>query len=269
MFLNAKYGKINMAQATMEYIRFGSGKKHLVMLPGLGDGLRTLKGTALPVAYMYRIFARDYTVWMLARKQPLETDCTTRTMAHDVKQAMDMRGIMQADIIGVSQGGMIAQWLALDSPAKVGRLVLAVTAPDSNETIKSLVTEWISMAENKDFKGLVTDNFEKSYTDLYLARYRWLYPVLVPFAKPQDTQRFILQAHSCLTHNALPYVEKITRPTLVIGGRQDKIVTFAASLQLAEKIPHSRLLVYDDYGHALYEEAKDFNRQLLAFLQEK
>ena len=36
--------------AGAEYIRFGTGKKTLIMMPGLGGGLRTVKGTELPMA---------------------------------------------------------------------------------------------------------------------------------------------------------------------------------------------------------------------------
>ena len=48
MFFNAKNGKI----AGAEYIRFGTGQRVLIMLPGLGDGLKTVGGTALPMAVM-------------------------------------------------------------------------------------------------------------------------------------------------------------------------------------------------------------------------
>ena len=37
-----------------DYVRFGSGERVLIMLPGLGDGRRTVKGTALPMAQTYR-----------------------------------------------------------------------------------------------------------------------------------------------------------------------------------------------------------------------
>ena len=52
MFFNAKSGRLELSGGKMEYIRFGRGEKVLVMLPGLGDGLRTVKGTALPMALM-------------------------------------------------------------------------------------------------------------------------------------------------------------------------------------------------------------------------
>lgn len=107
----------------MDYIRFGSGEKHLVILPGLGDGLQTVKGTAIPMTLMYRIFARDYTVWAFSRKNALPVGSTTRDMARDQAQAMEKLGIAQADVFGVSMGGMIAQHLAVDYPEKVGKLV--------------------------------------------------------------------------------------------------------------------------------------------------
>ena len=45
------------AMGKVDYIAFGKGDKNLIILPGLGDGLRSVKGTALTMAIMYRIFA--------------------------------------------------------------------------------------------------------------------------------------------------------------------------------------------------------------------
>ena len=52
-----KNGRISLSNADMDYICFGRGEKTLILLPGLGDALSTVKGTALPMALMYRIFA--------------------------------------------------------------------------------------------------------------------------------------------------------------------------------------------------------------------
>ena len=75
MFFNAKNGKI----AGAEYIRFGAGKRNLIMLPGLGDGLKTVGGTALPMALMYRMFAKDFTVYMFSRREDLPAGHTTKS----------------------------------------------------------------------------------------------------------------------------------------------------------------------------------------------
>ena len=52
MLHNAKNSTLKIGGTTMDYIRFGIGERILVMLPGLGDGLRSMKGTALPMAFM-------------------------------------------------------------------------------------------------------------------------------------------------------------------------------------------------------------------------
>jgi pimeloyl-ACP methyl ester carboxylesterase len=39
-----------------------------------------------------------------------------------------------------------------------------------------------------------------------------------------------------------------------------------ASREIAEKIPNAQLLMYEQWGHGLYEEAKDFNQAVLEYL---
>ena len=48
-------------------------------------------------------------------------------MAADVAEAMEALNLDTAYVMGISQGGMIAQWLAADFPERVQRLILAVT----------------------------------------------------------------------------------------------------------------------------------------------
>lgn len=105
MFYNAENGTIKVDDVEMDYISFGSGDRNVILIPGLGDGLRTVNGTAVPFAFMYREFAKDYKVYVFSRKKKLEEGYTTRDMARDQKNAMDKLGIEKADIVGVSQGG--------------------------------------------------------------------------------------------------------------------------------------------------------------------
>ena len=97
MLYNAKNSTLEIGGTTMDYIRFGTGERILVMLPGLGDGLRSMKGTALPMAFMYREFAKDFTVYAFSRKNVLPEGYTTRDMARDQAEAMEKLGIQKAD----------------------------------------------------------------------------------------------------------------------------------------------------------------------------
>jgi Predicted hydrolases or acyltransferases (alpha/beta hydrolase superfamily) len=268
MLYNAKNGSIKIGNTDMDYISFGRGSKNLVMLPGLGDGLRTVKGTAIVMAVMFRKYAKDYKVYVFSRKNQLEENCSIRDMAKDQKEAMDKLGISKASFIGISQGGMIAQYIAVDYPETVEKIILTVTLSKQNETMKKVLNHWIKLALSSDHRSLLTDTMEKAYTEKYLKRYRPFYPILASFTKPKNFTRFIVQAKAILNHNAYNELEKIKCPTLIIGAGQDKIVSKAASEEIAEKIAHSKLIIYDKLGHGAYEEAKDFNLQVLTFLQQ-
>lgn len=266
MLYHAKNGCLDLDGGEMDYLCFGSGAGKLVMLPGLGDGLKTAKGMALPFALMYRSYARDYQVYVFSRREPLEEGCTTRDMARDVSAAMEQLGIGRASVIGVSQGGMIAQYLAADWPEKVEKLVLTVSAARCNETAQAVIGHWIALAEAGNYKEILVDTAEKSYTQRKLRGYRLLYPLLGSVGKPRDFSRFLIQARACLNHDAQGVLRDIRHPTLIVGGEEDRILGGAASRALAKAIPQSKLVMYPEYGHALYEEAADFNRLVLEFL---
>ena len=78
-------------------------------------------------------------------------------------------------------------------------------------------------------------------------------------------KRFLSMSQAGMTHDTAAQLHRIQCPTLIIGGRQDKIVTGEASEHLHRLIPHSQLYMYEDYGHGLYEEAPDFLQQVKEF----
>ena len=75
-------------------------------------------------------------------------------------------------------------------------------------------------------------------------------------------------ANASLHHNAYEKLENIQAKTLIIGGALDRIVGAKASKELEDLIPNAELKIYEQYGHALYDEAKDFNQTVLEFLKE-
>ena len=263
--MNAKNCRLCLGGDTMDYICFGSGKKPLVILPGVGDGLKTVRGTALPFSLMYRTLRRDFRVYVFSRRNSLPEQYTTREMARDLAEAMRLLGLRDAAVVGVSQGGMIAQWLAVDRPELVGRLVLTVTLARPNDTVREAVGLWMEQARRGDYRGIMTDSAERSYSEKRLRLMRPMYALLGSVGKPKSFDRFLTQAESCLTHDAFAELPKISCPTLVIGGREDKVVTGAASEELAAQIPGAKLVMYDGLSHGLYEEAGDYLERVADF----
>lgn len=266
MICGIRNGTLQLGSDTMHYIRFGSGAKTLIMLPGLGDGLTTVKGTALPMAMMYRAYAKEYTVYMFSRRNHLPEGSTTRDMARDLKQVLDALGIEKADIMGVSMGGMIAQHFAADYPESVNKLVLVVTCGQSNPTLDESVREWISLARCGDHTALMDSNVRRMYSESYYRRNKWLIPIMGRITKPKSYARFLIQAQACLAHDAAERLYAISAPTLVIGGEMDLALSGEASREIANVIPQAVLKMYPQWGHALYEEAEDFHQIVLDFL---
>ena len=166
MLYHAKNGTLTIGSSRMDYIRFGSGAKTLILLPGLGDGLRSLKGTALPMALLYRKFTKEYTAYAFSRRDPIPEGYGTRDMAKDQKYAMDLLNIRQADLVGVSMGGMIAQHLAADYPEKVRKLVLVVTCARENPVLLESLEEWTDCARRHDHRALMDSNIRRIYCSL-------------------------------------------------------------------------------------------------------
>ena len=268
MLYNLHEGGARVRGSVMRYVRFGRGERRLVALPGLSDGLATVRGKGLLLAPPYRRWLDRFTVYIFSRVDALPAGHTIRDMAADQAEAMEQLGIDRASVLGVSQGGMIAQLLAADHPQRVEKLVLAVTAPNANATVRAAVGAWIGMAERGDHRQLMADTAEKSYTEARLRRYRKLYPLLGLVGKPRSYDRFLVNARAILGFDARADLPAIACPTLILGGGIDQTVGPDAASELHARIPGSRLHIYPDLGHAAYEDAPDFYARVFAFLEE-
>ena len=264
MLYNAKEQTLTIENMQMDYITFGNGTKPLLMIQGLNT--RDIKGSGTMLAMMYRIFAKEYKVYLFDRRKNLSENITVRELAADIALAMDTLGIKKADVFGVSQGGMMAQYLAIDRPDLVNKLVLAVTLSKNNETVENVITDWVQMTEQEDWKALVNDMAVKMYSDAYMKKYKMMMPLLTALQKPKDVKRFLILTKACLTCNTYEEMDKIQCPVMVIGGGKDKIVTGKASEEIAQKLG-CEIYMYEELGHAVYEEAGDFNQRVYEFFE--
>ena len=264
--LHLKEGSLALSKYSIDYIAFGKGKRPLVMIQGLNTN--SVKGAGLGLALMYRIFAKEYTVYLFDRIPKVQSGVSVRDFATDIADAMDALGISHADILGVSQGGMIAQYLAIDRPDLINKMVLAFTLSKNNDTVKEAIGNWVSLTRRGDMKGLIADMAEKMYSEKYMKLYRPLLPLLTEMQRPKDTERFITLAESCLTCSTYDELHKIKCPVLVIGAECDKIVGADASREIAERM-QCELYMYKNLGHAAYEEASDFNSRVYNFLVDR
>ena len=264
MRYNIKRHEINVGNTIMDYMTFGEGEKTLVLIPGLS--FKTVRKFAEAFAFMYRIFAKEYTVYVFDRKRELPLGCSIKNMADDLAEAMEKIGIDHADVIGISQGGMIAQYLTLDHPHLVRKVALGVTLSRLNDTARTVIGNWIRLAVNNDYAGITEDMLKMVYSDAYVAKFGKYFPLISRFGKPKEMGQFAIRARACLTCNCYERLEEISCPVFVIGAKKDLVLTGEAAEEIAEKLG-CECYMYEDMGHSAYEEAPDFNRRILEFFK--
>ena len=259
-----KRNTVEVGDTVMDYITFGEGKRPLILIPGLS--FKTVRKFAEPFAFMYRIFAKDFQVYAFDRKRDIPMGYTIRQMADDLAEAMEKLEISDACVMGISQGGMISQYLAIHHPHLVHKLVLGVTMSRLNDESRDAISNWIRLAVNDDYEGITMQMLKDVYSDDYIRRVGKYFPFVSRFGKPKDMKRFTILARACLTCNAYPNLDKIHCPVFVIGGKNDLVLTGRASEEIAEKLG-CECYMYENLGHSAYEEAPDFNRRVLEFMK--
>ena len=262
-----KNGTVKVDNTIIDYIVFGKGTTPLVILPGLGDGLKSAKGTAFPFSIMYRELGKCYRVYAISRRRVIPKGFTTKNIAEDVNYVMSQLGITNANVFGASMGGMIAQHLVISHPEKVKSLILCVTTKELGEETKNIVKHWNNLAEQGQYKEFMLDMAEKIYSEKYFNKRKWMYKLMGSFAVPKSWDNYYAQTEACFTHNSREGLSEISCPTLIIGGNLDQVIPVEASKELSEAIPNSKLYIYPNYGHGAFEEDKKFQKLIIAFYE--
>ena len=248
-----------------DYASFGKGTRPLVLIQGLG--LRGVKGAGTDLSRMFRIFRQDFRIYVFDRRDPLPDGFTAKEMADDLARCMEQLGISRADVIGISQGGMLALCLALDHPELVDRLVLGVTSSRTNDMIRDVVGRWAAFAKENNYRALVEDMLPLVYSERYQRLFGSIFPLILKMVDVIPPERFAAMAQACMDFDVYDRLDEIHCPVYVIGGELDKVVGPQASRDIAEKL-HCGLYMYENLGHSAYEEAKDFNSRIYDFLME-
>ena len=249
----------------MRYFQFGTGEKTAVILPGLS--LISVMQSAPGVASAYRQMQEEYTVYVFDRRENIPETYTIEEMGRDTAEAFDTLGIKNAYVFGASQGGMIAQSIALKRPELVKKLALCSTVAKMTEENSAILRRWVELALQKNLPALSKSILENVYSEAFVERYGSVLSEYFCGATENDLERFAILAKGCEGFDVSASLSSLASPAFVAGSTKDRIFQIGDFLLLAEKT-NARLLVYGDYSHALYDEAPDFLEKLLRFFAE-
>lgn len=191
---------------------------------------------------------------------------TLDDMAADTAGLLDAIDIEQADIIGMSMGGMIGQLMALDHPRKVRKLVAMMTTsgnpalpPPTPEAMAALsALPPVRTAEAIGDIAVVAQHGIGSHPDLRNSAEIIRARAIEDFHR-SDRPFGILRQNGAVVaqkrwHERLG---QVTAPTLVLHGADDPLVRPAAGEDIARRIPGAVFKRYPKWGHDLADRMSD------------
>ncbi len=241
----------------------------LVLINGLGLDIGSWAPQIGPLSRHFRVLAFDSRG--AGHSDAPETSHSTAQMAADTVALLDHMHLDRVHILGFSLGGLIAQELALSHPDRVKSLVLASTAARLPPRARHVIDVWRRMALARvDPELFLREQLAWVFGERLLdeeSRVSEVVRLMLSNPFPPSPPGFAGQAAACLAHDTRSRLGRIDVPTLVLVGRDDVLLTVAASEQLAAGIPGARLAVLDGGSHAFAAEIPDrFNEAVLQFL---
>ena len=261
--------RVECQDFAMEYFRFGTGVRTLVILPGLS--VQSVMGSADAVAQAYDALAQDYTIYLFDRRETLPDPYSVEEMARDTAEAMLALGLKDVYLFGASQGGMMALVIAIEYPGLVKKLVLGSTSAHVLPEQFRSIERWIALAEANDPVGLYLSFGEKIYPPAVFAQFREALIAAGKTVTAAELRRFIILARGIEGFDVSNRVAEIQCPVLAIGVFEDAVLDSDATMEIAEKLdlkPDFRLYLYTGYGHAAFDTAPDYRERIKRFFED-
>lgn len=178
---------------------------------------------------------------------------TTRAMADDARAVLDHLRIERAHVFGISLGGMIATWIAADTPARVDRLILASTMPWSLSARRASTETALSLAGCLSRRGAACGAcvVRRILSPEFRARHRSEVRRLERVMQRErfSRQTFLIHLAAAAAHDARAALERIRHPSLVLIGTRDDLAKPRSQRWLADAL--SAKVEELDAGHDL------------------
>ncbi|OXJ28225.1 alpha/beta hydrolase [Burkholderia sp. HI2714] len=260
----------------LHYHEAGSGHP-VILLHGSGPGATgwsNFSGNIDALAKQFHVYAVDMPGW--GQSDPATVEQLDHVDA--AIQFMDALGIERAAFVGNSMGGQTSLRLATEHPERithlvtmgppVGRMPTLFGAGDGpSEGLKVLIQAYRDPSPEhmrRLVEIMVYDKARFATAELCQARSD------AALLRPEHLSNYVagLPAGAPLPKWVKPeLLPAIKTPTLLIHGRDDRVVSFETSLYLLANIPDSRLVLLNRCGHwAMIEHPDEFNRLVADFI---
>jgi pimeloyl-ACP methyl ester carboxylesterase len=201
------------------------------------------------------------------RSRALPPPYTVARLAEDLSRLLDHLGVERTAVLGYSNGGVVAQQLVLDDPARCTRLVLGCAFAFNMATRR----EWVEghlgplLIRVLGMRGMARLIVWGVADELGTDRARWLAGLIAG----QDRALMLAGWRETMAFDSRSRLAEIGCPTLVIAGSKDIGVPMHHARMLRDGVPGARLVVIDGASHALiWTHTEEFLRVTDAFLDD-
>lgn len=266
-------GTVEEAPLQLHYETCGQGDP-IIFLHGLGGSLYTWRHLVKPLASHYRLILFDLKGAGESPK-PYDGKYSMFDQAELIYRFILQNDLHKVTLVGHSFGGGVALLLALkltqQDPARLSRLILIDTIaypqklPGVVRMLRMPVLGWLGLHLIPD-KTKVRDLMETLYYDDSKINWEDVLAYAAPLASPgakyafQQTARQILPDHIDEITGMYPQIEV---PTLIMWGREDKIIPLENGARLHQAIRNSQLIVIERCGHDPPDEQPEKVREIM------
>jgi 2-hydroxymuconate-semialdehyde hydrolase len=183
---------------------------------------------------------------------------------------LEAKGVHRCHLVGNSLGGALSLALAVREPQMVDRLVLMGAAGVSFPVTPGLAAVWGYEPSLEAMRELIAEHFafDPSLATDDLVRLRYEASRQPGFHESYATMfPAPYQRHLDALATSHEQIAGISSPTLLLHGREDKVVPLASSLEIFGLLPDAELHVFGRCGHwTMIERRDDFNALVMRFL---
>ncbi|MBU8538717.1 alpha/beta fold hydrolase [Falsiroseomonas tokyonensis] len=230
----------------------------LILLHGFASSLQAWEEVAPMLEADFRVIRLDLPGFGLTGPDPSGDYTDARALAVLVA-LMDRLGLARAHILGSSMGGRIAWRFAAAHPERVDRLVLMApdgfASPGIGYDAPPRVPLLLRALPYTLPDRLLRASLEPAYADpatLTPARFATYRDMLLA---PGVRQAIVARAGQHVLPPPEPILARISAPTLLLWGAEDRMVPVANAQDYLRALPEARLVVLPGLGHVPMEEA--------------
>ena len=253
---------ININNSEIEYLSFWNWKEPFIIIPWLSIKSVLLNEEA--ITEQFSKFSENFTVYLIDRIKEVPDNYSIENMAEDTYTVIKKLWLTDCNIYWVSQGWMIAQYVAINHPQIINTLTLWSTTYKTNENAKKIFSERIELAKQREEKKLIESFIKNLYCKETIKTYWAAIRDSLSNVTEKEYNKFIKLATPLLNFDIEKDVKWIKCKKFLLWSSADKIFWNDINA-LAEKL-WCNYFLYDNYGHAVYDEAPDFFDKIYNFI---